>query len=260
MLVKNRTAIVTGAGTGIGKEIALSLASEGADILVHYNSSRAGAEDTAAGIKKAGRKAIIVQADLANTGDAAGLAESAVKAFGRIDILINNAGLTIFKDFFEITEEDWDRVNNTNLKGLFFLTQAAAREMRSEGYGRIINIGSVHSRSSLPGFTAYAASKGGVESLTMQAAVELAAYNITVNSLSPGLIEIKKNLLNPQYDRGHRARQIPLRRVGFPSDIAQAAVFFASEKSGYITGQTLIIDGGQLSKLGMNRNKDDDAE
>lgn len=259
MILKGKTAIVTGAGTGIGKEIAIALASEGADVLVHYNASKAGAEETATRITEIGRKTVIVQANLTDAKAAANLMERAVREFGCLDILINNAALTIFKDFFEITEEDWDSVLGTNLKGLFFLTQAAAGYMRTIGYGRIINIGSVHSRASLPGFCPYAASKGGVESLTRQSSIELAKFNITVNTISPGLVEIEKNLENPQYDRNHRARQIPVQRVGIPSDIAQAVVFFASEKSGFITGQSLIIDGGQLSLLNMKRNKDEDT-
>jgi NAD(P)-dependent dehydrogenase (short-subunit alcohol dehydrogenase family) len=233
----------------------LELAKEGADVLLHYNHSAAPAEALAREIEKLGRRAVTARADMRKLGEIRAMMKKAREELGSVDILVANAALTENHDFFAITEEDWDRTHEINLKGLFFTSQEAARQMKEKGGGKIILIGSVHSMTTLQGFTVYAASKGGVDALTRQMALELASCNITVNTVAPGLIEVEKYLENPQYDRDHRAGQIPVGRVGFPVDIAKAVVFLASPGSDYITGQVLAVDGGQLTQLSLKRNR-----
>ena len=179
---------------------------------------------------------------------------------GKIDILVNNAGVTLNRKFFEISEADWDFIHGVNLKGAFLCSQAAARHMRTAGGGKIVHIGSVHSQASLPNFTPYAASKGGLDALTLQMALELAPYHINVNCIAPGLIEVEKYFDDPLYSRQHRARQIPWGRVGLPEDVAKAVVFMASEDSDFITGQVLYVDGGQLTKIWMVRDQSKDLD
>jgi glucose 1-dehydrogenase/3-oxoacyl-[acyl-carrier protein] reductase len=255
MKLQGKTAVVTGAGRGIGKGIALELAKEGADVLLHYNHSAAPAEALGREIEKLGRRAVTARADMRDLGEIRVMMKKAREELGLVDILVANAALTENHDFFDITEEDWDRTQEINLKGLFFTSQEAARQMKAKGGGKIVFIGSVHSMTTLKGFTVYAASKGGVDALTRQMALELASCNVAVNTVSPGLIEVEKYLDNPQYDREHRAGQIPIGRVGFPVDIAKAVVFLASPDSDYITGQVLAVDGGQLTQLSLKRDR-----
>ncbi len=257
MKLADKVAIVTGAGKEIGKGIALELAKAGADVVANYAHSEMGAKEVVTDIKAIGRNAIAIQADVSQASDVNAMIDQAYQVFGRIDILVNNAGVTIFRDFFEVSEADWDMVLGVNLKGTFLCSQAAARRMKEVGDGKIINIGSVHSQATLPEFTPYVASKGGIDALTRQMALALAPYKINVNTIAPGLIEVEKIRANPIYDRAHRAKQIPWGRVGFPEDIGKIVVFFASEESEFITGQVLFVDGGQLAKLSMVRDVKD---
>jgi NAD(P)-dependent dehydrogenase (short-subunit alcohol dehydrogenase family) len=253
MKLRGKTAIVTGAGKGIGRAIAVELASQGANVVINYAHSKAGAEAIAQKVKNLGQKAIVIKADISQAAEVNHMVETTIREFNQLNILVNNAGVTIFKDFFEVTEADWDFVHGINLKGAFLCSQAAARKMIEVGGGKIINIGSVHSHVSLPEFTPYAASKGGLNTLTTQMALALAPYKINVNSIAPGLIEVEKIRQDPIYNREHRARQIPLGRVGLPEDISKAVTFFASDDSDFTTGQILFVDGGQLTKLCMER-------
>lgn len=257
MRLKDKKAVVTGAGRGIGKGIALESAKEGADVLIHYNSSSTPAEKLAREIKEFGRKTLLFQADMRNAGEIQRMFKTAREELGSVDILINNAALSETQDFFDISEEDWDKIQGINLKGLFFASQEAAKQMKTQGGGKIINIGSLHSNITLTKLTSYAASKGGVNALTRQMALELAPYNITVNTVSPGFVEVERFLENPEYEQSHRAEQIPLGRVGFPEDVAKAVVFFASSESGYITGQVLAVDGGLSSQLSFKRTRNE---
>jgi len=171
-----------------------------------------------------------------------------------VDLLINNAGLTINKPFFDVTQDDWDKILNIDLKSGFFCSQTAARFMQRQGGGKIIFIGSVHSRASIPLFAPYCASKGGMEALVRQLAIELAPDQINVNCVSPGLIEVESYYKDfPWYRREDFARQVPIGRVGFPEDIAALVVFLASDQASFITGQTIFVDGGQLSQLAIIR-------
>jgi NAD(P)-dependent dehydrogenase (short-subunit alcohol dehydrogenase family) len=252
--LRNKVAIVTGAGKGIGCGIALELANEGADLALVYNQSKDGAEKTAQMIKKIGREAVAIKADISQKVEVDRMVKGIIGKFRRIDILVNNAAITKFFNFLDITEMDWDEIIDTNLKGTFLCSQAAVKSMIKNNYGKIINIGSVHSKATIPEFTPYAASKGGIDSLTMQMALALAPYKINVNAISPGLIEVERFANNPSYNREERAKEVPLGRVGFPADVGKTVVFFASEDSDYITGQILYIDGGQLCRLALKRN------
>ena len=256
MRLPDKKAIVTGAGTGIGAGIAVELARQGADVLINYAHSQEGAQEVARQVEACGRRAIVCKADVSRADEIEAMVETAWQAFGRIDILVNNTGITRFLDFFVLTEADWDQILDTNLKGMFICSQAVARHMRRTGGGAIVNLGSVHGRTTVPDLVPYAASKGGIEGLTRAMALGLAPYNIRVNAVAPGLIEVDRIRRDPLYDREMRAKQIPLGRVGQPEDVARVVVFFASDDSRYVTSQVLFADGGMTSKLSMRRGQD----
>jgi NAD(P)-dependent dehydrogenase (short-subunit alcohol dehydrogenase family) len=249
MKLSGKIAIVTGAGRGIGKGIAQRLAQEGAAVSVNYFHSSAGALETVEGIRKAGGRAIAIHADVSDVAQAAELVRQTVAEFGQLDILVNNSGIDPACPFLDVSEELFHSVINTNLKGVYFCSQHAAREMRKSGTGRIINIGSVHSHASMPGFSVYAASKGAIDALTRQLALDLSPFGITVNGIVPGAVEVEKFVADPCYDREGINREIPLGRVGLPRDISGAVVFLASEDAAWMTGQVIVIDGGTLSRL-----------
>ena len=252
MKLSGRIALVTGAGRGIGAEVAKHLGKAGAFVLVHYATSERGARAVAEHIRAAGGKASVVQGDVRRKADVDAVVAHTLKEHGRLDILVNNAGIDPRHAFLEMAEEEWDAVIDTNLKGTFLFTQAAARVMIAARYGRIINIGSVHSLLSGPNLTAYAASKGGIHMFTKQVALELAPYGITVNCVSPGAIEVEKYYDQfPGYDRAELAARIPAGRVGFPEDIAPLVAFLASEEAAFITGQNIVVDGGSTSRLAL---------
>ena len=254
MKLANKVALITGAGKGIGAGIALEFARQGADIVVNYASSAVEAVQVAEQIRALGRKALLIQANIAQAAEVSSMVDRAWAEFGHIDILVNNAGLTRFLDFFDIQEADWDQIIDINLKGCFMCSQAVARKLRSAGLpGRFIHIGSIHSHCTIPEFTPYAASKGGMDAMTRQMALALAPYQISVNCIAPGLIEVQRIVDDPLYDRVERARQIPWGRVGCPEDIGKVCVFFASDDSDFITGQVLYVDGGQSVKIAMKR-------
>ncbi len=249
-----KRAIVTGGGTGIGRGVALHLAAEGARVCLSYNTSREGADETVRQIEAKGGQALAFAANLEHPAEGVAMIARAAEAMGGVDILVNNAGLTINRRLFEVTEADWDRVLTIDLKSGFFCAQAAARHMQAQGGGRLIFIGSVHAHASVPLFAPYAASKGGVEALVRQMAIELAPLRITVNCVAPGLIEVESYYRDfPWYKREDFDRQVPIGRVGLPTDIAPAVAFLASDQAGFITGQTLSVDGGQLALLAINR-------
>ena len=252
--LEGKRALVTGGGTGIGRGIALELAAAGAAVSLSYNTSSAGAAETAAQIRAAGGQAWTFAADLTQPGAGADLVEAACAEMRGVDILVNNAGFSLERAFLEVTPEDWDRVQNVNLRSGFFCAQASARRMKEQGGGKILFIGSVHGSASVPKFSVYAASKGGIDALTRQLAVELAPWRINVNAVIPGLIEVESYYQSfPWYDRAVSARQVPLGRVGFPADIAAAVAFLASDRADFVTGQALVVDGGQLAKLAVDR-------
>ena len=245
-----KAALVTGAGRGIGKEIALRLARSGADVAVNYNLSAEKAEDVCEDIRKLGRQSIAVHADVGNSGQVNEMVEKVVETFdGRLDILVCNAGINVRKEFFKVTDEEWDRVIDTNLKGTFLSARAAAEKMIQKGRGgRIIAIASGAGHSGRPAQPAYCASKAGIIVLCKVMALDLAAYNINVNSISVGFVEVGK-MDSPEL-RPVKESILPrilLRRPGKPEDIANGVVFLASDEGNWITGTDLRIDGGESS-------------
>jgi NAD(P)-dependent dehydrogenase (short-subunit alcohol dehydrogenase family) len=253
--LEQKCAVVTGAGTGIGREIAMELAKQGASVMVHYNTSKAGAQETVQIIAKAGGRAAPIQANLEHVHECTRLIQGSVRALGGINILVNNAAVSTEARFLDVSEELWDRTLNTNLRAPFFCAQAAVREMIKRGGGKVINIGSVHGLLSVPVFGPYAAAKGGLHMLTRQMAIELAPYRINVNCVAPGLIEVKRYFSQfSDYDRDEAARDVPWGRVGFPRDIAPIVAFLCSDDAGFITGQVIYVDGGQSSVLASRRS------
>ena len=247
MRLSGKTALVTGSSQGIGRGIAVRFAQEGADVVINYNRSPAGAQEALAEVEAAGRQGLVIQADLSKTAEVQRLVASAVEHFGALDILVNNAGVESHAPFWEVTEEDYDRVLNVNLKGVFFATQAMVKHARqTQRPAKIINISSVHEELPFPNFAAYCASKGGLKMLTRNLAVELGQFGITINSIAPGAIETPINtaLLNDPDKLGALLGQIPLARLGQPQDVAGVAVFLASDDANYVTGSTYYVDGG----------------
>jgi glucose 1-dehydrogenase len=259
MKLEGKVALVTGSSQGIGQAIAVRLASEGANVVINYRSHPEGAEETLAKVQAAGGKCYMakypsdrgytLKADLSNVNDLRQLVADSIEHFGKLDILVNNAGIEKHAPFWEVTEAAYDAVLNVNLKGVFFATQAMVQHlMQTKRSGKIINISSVHEELPFPNFAAYCASKGGIKMLTRNLAVELAPLGITINNVAPGAIEtpINTKLLNDPAKLGALVQNIPLGRLGQPSDVASLVAFLASADADYITGSTLFVDGGLL--------------
>ena len=244
--LSGRVALVTGAGRGIGREIALELARAGADVAVNYYDEPDRAQATAADIEALGVRAMAVGADVGDAAAVHRMVEEVTAAFGSLDILVNNAGVQTWTPFLDVTESEWDLVIRTNLKGCFLCMQAAARAM-SRG-GVIVNIGSGCNKVPFPGLVAYTASKGGIEMLTKVAAVELAPHGIRVNCVAPGAVEIERTRLEVDDYAGTWGAVTPLGRVGQPEDVARTVRFLASNDSAFITGQTIWVDGGLFTQ------------
>jgi glucose 1-dehydrogenase len=248
-LLEGKSIAITGGDQGIGRAIAERLAHDGADVAICYRSNQSGAQEVVAQITRLGRRAASIQCDVGKIRDGQRFIAESIAQLGKLDILINNAGLERRADFWDVTEADFDAVLDVNLKGLFFLTQAFVRHrMQAKSGGKVINISSVHEELPFPHFASYCASKGGLKMLTRNLSIELAPLGITINSIAPGAIEtpINKNLLNDPAKLNALLQNIPLKRLGSPSDVASLASFLASSESSYITGTTLFVDGGLL--------------
>lgn len=245
---QGKGAVVTGASKGIGKGIALALAQAGCDVAINYHSDEAGARATAAEIESLGRKAVVIGGHVGRAADVDQMVARAVEAFGRVAIWVNNAGVQTWCSLLDLEEAEWDRVITTNLKGTFLCTQRAARHMKEHGGGRIINIGSGSNKIPFPNLVNYTASKGGIEMFTRVSAVELGPHGITVNCVAPGAIEIERTKHEAGDYAGTWSPLTPMRRIGYPADIASVVCFLASDEASFITGQTLYVDGGLFTR------------
>jgi NAD(P)-dependent dehydrogenase (short-subunit alcohol dehydrogenase family) len=246
--LKNRAALVTGSSSGVGKGIALELARAGCRVAVNSHTDAAGVEATVAEIRALGVEAIAVMGDVGSSADVQRMFDEVTKRWQKLDIVVNNAGVQTWAPLLELKESDWDRDINTNLKGCFLCTQTAARHMKENSGGAIINIGSACNRVPFPRLVAYTASKGGIEMFTKVAAVELGRYSIRVNCVAPGAILVERTKLETGDFEKTWSKATPVGRVGLPKDIGQAVVFLASEEASYISGQTIYVDGAAFSK------------
>jgi len=240
-----QVAIVTGASRGLGQYFARALANAGADLIL-TSRSRDSLQTFESEIKDLGRRAVSLELDVRDQASIERMAATAQRAFGHIEILVNNAGCNVRKPALDVTWEDWNLILDTNLRGSFFVAQAIARQMISKGYGRIINVGSVTSVAGCAGLGPYGASRGGVRQLTMSLADDWGKHGITVNCLAPGWFKTEQNkvLYEDSEWVEYLTDRIPLKRPGQPNDLDGAIVFLASESSRYVTGQTLLVDGG----------------
>lgn len=246
--MKGKTVIITGGARGIGKAAALKLASLGANLVINYLGNDKAASETEEACKQLGVEILLIKGDVASAEQCEKIAAAALERFGRIDVLINNAGITRDGLLMRMEEKDFDSVINTNLKGTFLMTKAVSRQMLKQRYGRIINMASVVGITGNQGQANYSASKAGVIGLTKSFALEVAAKGITVNAVAPGFIET--DMTDAMTDAAIEAAKalIPAKRMGSPEDVAEVIAFLASEQSGYITGQTVCVDGGMCMR------------
>lgn len=243
MRLQNRVAIVTGSRRGIGKAIALTLAKEGANLVI-TDVNLEDCEKVVSEIESSGGSAIAVKCDVSLKTEVQQMVAQTINTFGKIDILVNNAMYTSFKPFIRMSEEEWDHVIDVNLKGAFLCSQAAARNMIKNGWGRIINIASVSSGGSggmAPLLSHYTASKGGMKALSQAMAIELADFGINVNAILPGTID---SGVVPESIKASTLKAVPKGRLGRPEDIANMVVFLSTDEADYVTGSHIVVDGG----------------
>jgi NAD(P)-dependent dehydrogenase (short-subunit alcohol dehydrogenase family) len=251
-----KKALVTGSGTGIGREVALEFARQGADVVLHYAHAVEGAESAVAEIQAMGRKAAVFKADFDRVDEVVQLAEKAIGFLGQVDCLINNAGITFNRPFGQVTLEQFDRLYHVNVRAQFFLTQRIAADMLKHGGGAVVNITSIHGVSGAPEHSVYAGSKGAIIAYTRSLAVELAHKGIRINAIAPGCIPVEnyKKVLK-DYDPVAQAQwasnSIPVGHPGTPLDIGRLAVFLCSEDAEFIVGQTIVADGGTTSLMSL---------
>lgn len=246
MNLENKTAIVTGGSRGIGRAICLALAKEGANVVTCYAKGAEAAEETVAMCKEYGVTAIAVQADVSKCEDVDTLFEEALKLTGTVEILVNNAGITRDGLVMRMSDDDFNQVIDTNLRGAFYCMRAASKLMMKKRYGRIVTISSVVGVSGNAGQVNYAASKAGVIGMTKSMAKELGSRNVTANAIAPGFITTDMTDVLPENVKEQMTKEIPLARLGQPEDVANAVAFLVSDQAAYITGQVLHVDGGMV--------------
>lgn len=245
-MLKGKCAIVTGASRGIGKAIAIKLASLGASIVINYRSSESEAENVAKEVKKFGVEAMLVKADISNIEEAEKLVKEAKEKFGKIDIMVNNAGITKDGLIMRMKEEDFDNVIRVNLKGVFNCLKSITPVMMRQKHGKIINLSSVVGISGNAGQVNYAASKAGVIGMTKSLAKEIGSRGINVNAVAPGFIETDMTDKLGEKLKQEAVNNIPLKRLGKPEDVAEVVSFLASDEASYVTGQVIHVDGGMV--------------
>ncbi len=249
--LEGKVAIVTGSNRGIGKGIAIAFAKEGCKVIVNSHEHDKDADKVVEEIKELGSDAIFVKADVSKEKNVKNLIKKTVEKFGKLDITVNNAGILVSGSVKELTEKDWDRQMAVNLKGVFFVTKYTLEQIRKQGKGgRIINISSIAGLVGFPGISAYCASKGGITELTREVALDCAKDGITVNAINPGVIvtDMTQAMLRDKATNKMLMENTPIERFGQPEDIANAAVFLASDESSFITGHNLVVDGGWTAR------------
>jgi glucose 1-dehydrogenase/3-oxoacyl-[acyl-carrier protein] reductase len=255
--LQGKCALVTGSGTGLGREIALEFARQGADVVLHYARSAKGARSAVEEIQDMGRRASVFQADLRTVEACRTLVDHAHGFLGRLDILMNNAGITKAGGFLDVTPDDFDLLMNVNFRGEFFCAQRAAHYMlqqkrRGGCRGVIINMTSVHAFAGIPGHAVYAGTKGAIRSWTQELGVELAPRGIRVNAIAPGWVEVESHYLQiPNYDPDVNGKLIPIQRMGQPIDVAKTCAFMASDAADFLIGQVLVLDGGTIARMSL---------
>jgi NAD(P)-dependent dehydrogenase (short-subunit alcohol dehydrogenase family) len=251
--MKNKKVLVTGSGTGLGREIALEFARHGADVVLHYAHSAEGANSAVEEIRQAGGNAIALKADLRYVDQAIKLASDAIDFLGGLDVLVNNAGITLTLEFEKVTPEQFDTLYNVNVRGPYFIMQTVLPTMIKQGGGAIINLSSVHGIRAYKGHSVYAGTKGAIIAHTRELAVELAPLGIRINAIAPGAVPVENHFKAAGTDdmRG-LGKLIPCGFHGKPLDIAKVAVFLASDDARYIVGQTIVVDGGTTSWMSFS--------
>ena len=253
--LEGKRALVSGSGTGLGREIALEFARQGADVVLHYSQSAAGAEEAVEEIKAMGRKSVAFKADFSDVDQVQELSRQAISFLGGIDCLVNNAGVTFNRRFLKVTREQYDTTYNVNIRAQFFLTQAIVEDMLKHGGGSIVNLTSVHGVSGAPEHSVYAGTKGAIIAYTRSLAVELAHMGVRVNAIAPGVVIVpnyfKQTAFTPEDIAQMAHDKIPLGRPGEPVEIGKIAAFLCSDDAGFIIGQTIVADGGTTSLMSL---------
>jgi NAD(P)-dependent dehydrogenase (short-subunit alcohol dehydrogenase family) len=252
MRLAGKRALVTGAGTGIGREVALELARQGADVVLSYYGSQDTAMSAVDAIRGLGRRSTAFQSDLAQVEECLALVDGAVDHLDGLDILVNNAGITRTGDFFGVSPDDFAALYDLNIRGQYFCAQQAAKTMRQHGGGVIINMLSIHAMAALPRSTVYEGTKGAIQAWTRGLAIDLAPYHIRVVGIAPGAIEVPRYYQNGNYSPDAMASEIPWGRVGQPTDVAKLCAFLASDDADFIVGTTIVVDGGTTARMALN--------